>query len=315
MLFKTLDIGKFAVSRNGKPAKRLELRNLAPSPQERWALLRRFLDLNQSDLEAMAATVEILMRRAPEFVESTYDYLAAFPETASILGWEHGAAAAHLEERRRFFTIWLARTLGLDLSDDMANYLFRAGNMHAGHGPRAIHSPEIFVTGSISLTQAAFARYLNDGLDDVASVTRALAGWNKLLSMHLDLMLTGYRAARELDKGQEKVTVSVYNKLQPLLGVKAFEVGIGSQTTVADVLCRAVNYYPQMQPALLDAHWETPPSLDADTAATWLEDLERVYRVRPSWTILHNHINLRWGQGLQAQVKAGDTIAIFPPTR
>ncbi|MEZ4611776.1 MAG: hypothetical protein R2838_16305 [Caldilineaceae bacterium] len=49
-----------------------------------------------------------------------YDYLLHQPETAAILGWEKGADPAHLAERRRFFTIWLARLLGMDFSDDLA---------------------------------------------------------------------------------------------------------------------------------------------------------------------------------------------------
>ncbi|MEJ5198810.1 MAG: protoglobin domain-containing protein, partial [Anaerolineae bacterium] len=117
------------------------LTDLTPTPEEEWQRLRRFLDLNPQDLAAMAATVEILMRHGTEFVVGAYDYLLNFKETAEILGWEQGADPAHLAERRRFFTIWLARVIGMDLSDDLARYLFRAGKYHAGHGPRRIHVP------------------------------------------------------------------------------------------------------------------------------------------------------------------------------
>jgi hypothetical protein len=67
-------------------------------------------------------------------VADTYAYLARVPETAAILGWEDHIDPVFLKERRRFFTIWLARTLGLDTSDEFACYLFRAGTFHAGHG-------------------------------------------------------------------------------------------------------------------------------------------------------------------------------------
>lgn len=292
----------------------LEIRDLSPSPEERWTLLKRFLDLNPADLDAMAATVEILMRRGPEFVENTYAYLAAFPETASVLGWETGIDAAHLEERRRFFTLWLARTLGLDLSADMAAYLFRAGKWHAGHGPRAIHTPDIFVTGSISLTQAAFARYLTEALKDADLVARALTGWNKLLTMHLDLMLAGYHAARALESGTGQAMVRVYNKLRPILGRDAFQVGVGPQSTAADVLRRTFDYFPEIRPEVFEIYTEAPLSENGEVP-TWPEELERVYVLRPSWTILHNHVNLRWRKGLGVRVRPGDTLAIFPPTR
>ena len=300
---------------NGKCAIKLELRGLRPTPQERWALLRRFLDLSQADLEAMAATVEISMRRGPEFVQRTYDYLAAFPETASVLGWESGVKEAHLEERRRFFTIWLSRTLGLDLSDDMAAYLFRAGKWHAGHGPRAIHTPPIFVTGSISLTQAAFARYLAEVLDDAGLIARALAGWNKMLAMHLDLMLAGYDAARALKAGQGQATVKVFNMLRPILGLQSFQVGVSPQTTVSDLLRRTLDYFPQIRHDLFETHIVAPASAGNGEVPTWLEDLEQVHVLRPSWTLLHNNVNLRWRRGPKVRVKPGDTLAIFPPTR
>ena len=74
----------------------------------------------------------------------TYDYLLRHHETAVVLGWERGADQQHLSERRRFFSVWLARVIGLDLSDDLARYLFRAGQYHAGHGPRQTHVPPVF---------------------------------------------------------------------------------------------------------------------------------------------------------------------------
>jgi hypothetical protein len=102
----------------------------------------------------MLATVEPLFKRGHELVVATYDYLLHNHETAAILGWEGGADAEHLSERRRFFTVWLARLLGMDFSNDLAHYLFRAGKLHAAHGPRRTHVPPIYVTGSISLVNA-----------------------------------------------------------------------------------------------------------------------------------------------------------------
>ena len=40
--------------------------------------------------------------------------------------------------------------------------LFRAGQLHAAHGPRQAHVPEVYVTGAISLVNAAFARFLHE---------------------------------------------------------------------------------------------------------------------------------------------------------
>ena len=116
-----------------------ELRHLHPTPAEEWDRLRGFLALGPADIQAMLTTVEPLFRRGHELVVDNYAYLQQNPETAAILGWESGADPQHLAERRRFFTVWLARTLGMDFSHDFAGYLFRAGQIHAGHGPRHIN--------------------------------------------------------------------------------------------------------------------------------------------------------------------------------
>jgi len=133
----------------------LEIHNLSPEPADEWRRLLRFVGLNAEDRRAMSRTVEALMHRAPEMVVDTYNYLQSVPETAAVLGWEAGFDEAHLEERRRFFTVWLARVLGMDTSDEFATYLFRAGKYHAAHGPRHIHVPPAYVTTSIGLVGAA----------------------------------------------------------------------------------------------------------------------------------------------------------------
>ena len=133
----------------------LEIHNLSPEPADEWRRLLRFVGLNAEDRRAMSRTVEALMHRAPEMVVDTYNYLQSVPETAAVLGWEAGFDEAHLEERRRFFTVWLARVLGIDTSDEFATHLFRAGKYHAAHGPRHIHVPPAYVTTSIGLVGAA----------------------------------------------------------------------------------------------------------------------------------------------------------------
>ena len=99
---------------------RLEIHDLLPEPDVEWRRMLQFVGLKSADKRAMSRTVETLMRRGPDMVAVTYDYLESTPETAAVLGWEGGADPTHLEERRRFFTIWLARVLGLDTSDEFS---------------------------------------------------------------------------------------------------------------------------------------------------------------------------------------------------
>jgi len=298
---------------NGGQAAVIELRGLSPTPEEEWRHLRSYLNLGQADLDAMVQTVEILMRHGTEFVAGAYDYLLHFPETAALLGWEQGADPAHLAERRRFFTVWLARVIGLDLSDDLARYLFKAGKYHAAHGPRRIHTPEIYVTGAISLAQASFAGYLAAEMSDAALLARALTGWNKLLTMHNHLMRAGYRAARALDDGALGVTVTLFGRMRDLAGREKLAVRAGENGRAGHILCKFFDYYPETRGEVFDAAWEDAYRLDPG-GTPWLTT-QRIYRARRDWNIRLNGRNVEYVGGLAAALNDGDEISIFPPGR
>lgn len=289
------------------------LTDLAPAPEEEWRRLRSFLDLNRQDLAAMSETVEILMRHGPEFVIGAYDYLLNFKETAEILGWEQGADPEHLAERRRFFTIWLARTIGLDLSDDLARYLFRAGKYHAGHGPRHIHVPEVYVAGAISLAQANFAGYIAAELHDAALVARALSGWHKLLTMHGHLMSAGYHAARALDAGDFALPVEVYGRLRTLIETDEVTLRLGGGGRVEHALRKFFNYFPELRREVFDPVWLDEYRPDEE-GTPWMR-VRPAYRPRRDWNIRLNGRNVEYAGGLQATLKPGDRLSIFPPGR
>lgn len=298
---------------NGDLAPEIVLTTLEAAPEEQWQHLRSFLELGQADLDAMAQTVEILLRRGPEFVTGAYDYLLGFKETAEVLGWERGADPAHLAERRRFFTIWYARTIGMDLSDDLARYLFRAGKFHAGHGPRGIHTPELYVTGAISLAQANFAGYLAEEVRDGGQVARALTGWNKLLTMHQHLMSAGYRAARAADEGDFDVSVTLFGRLRTVAGRDAMRLRLADGSRTGQLLHKFFNYLPEARSEALVESWEDAYRTD-DAGTPWLTT-HRVYRPRRDWNLRLNGRNLEYGGGLFQPVGPGDELSIFPPGR
>ncbi len=288
----------------------MELRGLAPAPEEEWHRLLRFVGWCEDDRRAAARSVEILFRRGPELVARTYDYLSQVPETASILGWEQRVDERHLEERRRFFTIWLARTLGMDTSTEFGLYLFNAGKLHAGHGPRRIHTPPAYVTGSIGLVLSSFSRSLaEDGLDGEVAA-RAMAAWSKYLPVHLHMMLLGYGVAREMDRGDFAVRCSVFGRLRPLLGKEQVQVALEGRSRVGDALTKLFNYYPQVRPEALDRVW----TAEERTQDLW-EEVVPVYVPRPGWRVLLNGRDTGYDGGFEASVGEGDEVAIFPPGR
>lgn len=304
----------FAVinGQNGKP-QGWELTGLAPTPEEEWQRLRQFLGLNQADIQAMLETVEPLFKRGHELVVGNYDYLLQHHETAVILGWERGADEEHLAERRRFFTVWLARTLGLDFSDDFARYLFKAGQLHAGHGPRQTHVPELYVTGAISLVNATFARFLAEEMPGAAVVPAALAGWNKVLSLHLHMMLIGYHAALALDSGDFAVQVSMFGQMRNVTGRQNVQLHLSDGAKMATALQKFFNYFPHARGQVFDNQWQGGERDDA-TGTPWFT-AEHVYKVKPMWRVLLNGKDLSYIGGPEVAISPGDEISIFPPGR
>jgi molybdopterin converting factor small subunit len=297
---------------NGKP-QGWTLTGLTPTPEEEWRRMREFLSLSQADIRAMLETVEALLKRGHELVVGNYDYLLQNHETAAILGWERGADPEHLAERRRFFTVWLARLLGLDFSEDLARYLFRAGQLHAAHGPRHTHVPEVYVTGAISLVNATFARFLSEEMPGAAVVPLALAGWNKVLSMHLHMMSLGYHAARALDQGDFSLDVGLFGRMRTVTGRQKLTIQLPARARMETALRKFFNYFPQARAEVFDINWHGDERLDA-TGTPWFT-AEKVYQVKPMWRVLLNGKDLSYIGGPQVSVSEGDGISIFPPGR
>ncbi len=289
----------------------LEIHNLLPEPADEWRRLLRFVGLNADDRRAMSRTVEALMRRAPEMVVDTYNYLQSVPETAAVLGWEAGFDESHLEERRRFFTVWLARVLGMDTSDEFAAYLFRAGKYHAAHGPRHIHVPPAYVTTSIGMMGAAFARCLGEAGLPGDIIALAMAGWTKYLSVQLHLMDMGYAVAREMESGDFPVTFALFGRLRTTAGVRELTARAHDGDNPEALLRKFLNYVPGLCADCLRPVWHSHEKDDA----TWIEIYQSYAPAPGGWRFLLNGRSAAHGEGFAAAIHAQDVISIFPPGR
>lgn len=287
----------------------MELAGLDPDPAEQWRRALRFVGWGPAERAAAAPSLEALFRCGPDLVAGTYDYLRGVPETAAILGWETRVDPAHLAERRRFFTVWLARSLGLDTSDEFAWYLFRAGQAHAGHGPRHIHTPPTYVIGSYGLILAAFASTLADAGLDANALGAAMAAWSKYFAVQQQQMLLGYQAARELQSGDNPFRCAFFGRLRELGGRPEVVIWGPQATTVGVVLRRLFNYLPQVRAAVLEQLWA-----EEDGDRLWIELLP-TYRPRHGWRVLRNGREIAYTGGFATPVYADDQIAIFPPGR
>lgn len=289
----------------------LEIHDLLPEPDVEWRRMLQFVGLKSADKRAMSRTVETLMRRGPEMVAATYDYLESTPETAAVLGWEGGADPTHLEERRRFFTIWLARVLGLDTSDEFAYYLFRAGQYHAGHGPRHIHVPPAYVTTSIGMMGAAFADCMNDARLPGEVVAPAMAGWNKYLSVQLHLMNLGYQSATEFGQGRFPVTLAFYGRLRKAVGHQTLDACAAEGDTMEALLRKFFNYMPRLRADCLRPVWHSHEKEDS----SWVEVYQSYKPAPGGWRILLNGRDVAHADGFASPLQPDDVVSIFPPGR
>ena len=282
--------------------RRWAIAGLAPLPEEEWQRILTFVNLRAEEQAAMLATIEPLFRRGHELVVGTYDYLTQHEETAAILGWSRGADPQHLAERRRFFTLWLARLLGMDLSNDLARYLFHAGKLHAGHGARRTHVPPVFVTGSISLVHAAFARFLNEEMPNDPRFASALSGWNKVLTAHLHLMQVGFNATVALDDGDDRLRLAVFGKLRNQIGVPSLDIHVSLGATVQDALRKFFNYAPATRAEVFDPEWHSSEVLD-HTGTPWFRPVLH-HRIKPMWRVLLNGRDVAYLHGAGTPVAA-----------
>lgn len=288
----------------------LTLYDLTPDPRDEWARLLRFVGWSERDRQAAARSVEALFRRGHDLVVTTYDHLASMPETAAILAGPDGPDPEHLEERRRFLTLWLARTLGLDTSGELALYLFRAGLMHHGLGPRAAHVPPAYIIGSMGLIQAGFARILGEAGLPSDVLAASLAAWSRYLSIHLDLLLLGYHAAADLKAGRLAVRCSAYGRMRGLLHGREIAIAIDPGARLADVLRKLFNAYPEARAEVLDRRWD-----EHDPGQHNWPIVTPAYLPRPGWRILVNGRDARYERGVQQPIADGDEVALFPPGR
>jgi molybdopterin converting factor small subunit len=288
-----------------------EIRDLIPEPGAEWQRLLKFVGLTDDDKLAMSRTVETLMRKAPDIVINTYNYLQSVPETAAVLGWENGFDENHLEERRRFFTIWIARVLGMDTSDEFAYYLFRAGKFHAGHGPRQIHVPQAYITTSIGMMGSAFAQCMYEAQLSGEIIALAMSGWNKYLSVQLHLMNLGYKVAREFDAGDFFISFDLFGRMRQLAGWRSIKAAANKNDSLEAMLRKLFNYAPQLRSEALRPVWHSHEK----ESSSWLEVYQTYVPTPGGWRFLLNGRNTSFEGGFGEKIKPQDVISIFPPGR
>jgi len=151
--------------------------------------LAEFVGLSEAD-----AVVIRESKHEAALTSALYEHFLRFPATARFFLAPDGTPdRTRIERRKHSLARWLKETAEAAITHDFAYYLLMIGisHSHREHGPGGKIPPQ-FMVAAMSLTQTALAGIFRDELGDPARALAAAVAWNKLLLLHLNVLLIGY---------------------------------------------------------------------------------------------------------------------------
>lgn len=167
--------------------------------------LMRFVGFDNVDIAVIRRTAPVLLQHERAITDAIYEHFLKFPATARFFLLPDGTPdEPRLERRRHSLGRWLRETAEAALTHDFSYALLAIGlsHSHRSHGPAGMVPPH-FMVGTMSLAQTAFARIFQEELDDLGEAFEASLAWNKLLLIHLNVLLLGYLLPRRDSKGDQ----------------------------------------------------------------------------------------------------------------
>ena len=152
-----------------------------------------FVGLNEDDAALIRRTAPIVLQHERDITDALYDHFLKFPATARFFLAEDGSPdAQRLERRKHSLARWLRETAEVAMTHDFLYYLLAVSlsHSHRQHGPGGKVPPQ-FMVGAMSLAQTTFAGLFRDALEAPDALDATVA-WNKLLLVHLNVLLVGY---------------------------------------------------------------------------------------------------------------------------
>ena len=156
--------------------------------------LARFVQFTESDAAAVRQTAPLVLEHEAALTAAVYEHFLTWPKSARFFLRPDGTPdAERLTRRRHSLGRWLRETAEASLRPDFFYGILSVGlaHSHRSHGPGGAVPPEL-VVGAMSLTQSALAGVFAAELDDPHRALRASVAWNKLLLVHLNVLLLGY---------------------------------------------------------------------------------------------------------------------------
>jgi hypothetical protein len=156
--------------------------------------LLEFVELEEAELALIRRTAPVVLKHERALTDALYEHFLKFPATARFFLKEDGTPdTQRLERRKHSLGRWLRETAEAAMSHDFVYYLLAVSlsHSHRQHGPGGKIPPQ-FMVGAMSLAQTALARIFQQELADLQQAFAASVVWNKLLLVHLNVLLLGY---------------------------------------------------------------------------------------------------------------------------
>jgi hypothetical protein len=156
--------------------------------------LMDFVALGDTDAAAIRRTAPLVLRHEKAITSALYEHLLKFPASARFFLDSDGTPdLERLERRKHSLGRWLRETAEVATTSEFSYYLLAIGlsHSHRTHGPGGT-VPARFMVGAMSVAQTALARLFTAELGDGPEATDACVAWNKLLLVHLNVLLLGY---------------------------------------------------------------------------------------------------------------------------
>jgi hypothetical protein len=156
--------------------------------------LMEFVELGDADVTTIRRTAPVILQHEQAITAALYEHFLKFPATSRFFLTADGTPdAQRLERRKHSLGRWLRETAEVAMTHDFVYHLLAMSlsHSHREFGPGGKVPPQ-FMVGAMSIAQTAFARIFQAELGDLQQAFEATLAWNKLLLVHLNVLLLGY---------------------------------------------------------------------------------------------------------------------------
>jgi len=155
--------------------------------------MMEFVGLDEVDVAAIHRSAPAVLRHADRITGALYEHFLAFPRSARFFLREAGGVdTERLERRKHSLARWLRESAVVAMTPDFSYYLLAVGLSHSHRAPGSSGAiPLHLMIGAMSLAQTALARVFESELSPPEAVVASVA-WNKLLLVHLSVLVLGY---------------------------------------------------------------------------------------------------------------------------